>query len=216
MNTEKKQSEIFKKVFLLRFFYGKIIRKKLKNEENNDFKPMKISIMMLIIILPFIIVGATFAREVYVLYNCDYMIVYNYQEAWVNSTDTNIAVIDNKPVTLSLELYKFDRDGDRLKPKNFDVTYNDYGVEISKGVLESDKEIIDNKDIEKIALDALEMCKTAKSANVIYIEEGKCAIIELMDDVGRGTVLGKYFYYDNTYIKSINPEGDFERIICYK
>ena len=192
------------------------IRKKIKKSDNSDFKPMSIRMMLLLIIIPIIIVGAPFAREVYVLYNCDYMIVYNYQEAWIESTDTNIAVINNEPVTISLELYMFDREGIDVETENYDVTYNDSGAEISKGVLKSDKVIVNNKDIEKIALDALEMCTNAKSADVIYIAEGKYTIITLLDEVGHGTVLGGYFYYDNTCITSINPEGDLHSVISYR
>jgi len=48
------------------------------------------------------------------------------------------------------------------------------------------------------------------------LAEGKIAIIVLVSEETHGTQLGEYFYYDNTYIKSINTHGSLESITYYK
>ena len=72
------------------------------------------------------------------------------------------------------------------------------------------------EDIKKIALDAKERCPSARGAYIDYFSEGKIAIIVLMSEETHGTQLGEYFYYDNTYIKSINTHGSLESITYYK
>ena len=49
-----------------------------------------------------------------------------------------------------------------------------------------------------------------------YFPEGKYAIISLMSEETRGRTLGQYFYYDSTYIQSINTHGSLEAIVYYK
>lgn len=190
--------------FILNIICVICIRKKLKKEEQLDYNPMNIKVMILLIVLPIIIVALPFIREVYILYNCDYMIVYNYQEGWINSTDTNIAVYNNKPVTLSLELYMFERDGKKTNTTHCEAVYSDSGV------------VIQDHNVEDEALDVFKNNSNAKSADIYYFENGKYVIITLLADVGHGTVLGEYFYYDDTLVTSISTLGDLEKVICYK
>ena len=65
-------------------------------------------------------------------------------------------------------------------------------------------------------MDAKERCPSAKSSFIDYFSEGNYAIIELLSEDGHGTVLGEYFYYNNTYIKNITTHGSFESIIYYE
>ena len=65
-------------------------------------------------------------------------------------------------------------------------------------------------------MDAKERCPSAIGAYIDYFSEGKIAIIVLMSEETHGTQLGEYFYYDNTYIKSINTHGSLESITYYK
>ena len=189
-----------------------LFKEKIKNEDNSDYKPMSIKIMILLIILPIVIAVVPLAREVYVLYNCEYMVMYNYQEGVIDSVDTNYAILDNKPIKLSLDLLKFDREGVKMSIENVHLSYTDAGIEVKHGNLDSSE----NSDIEKIAMDALDKCSSAKSAEVDFIPEAKYAIITLMDGEDGGTILGTYFYYDNGYVQSIDNGGDLERVLRYK
>lgn len=200
--------------FILNIICIICVKRKLKKAEETDYKPMNIKVMLLLLVLPIIIVVVPFSYEAYILYNCDYMVIYNYQEAWINSTDTNIAIYNNKPVVLSLELDAFDREGEKVKVKHCDAVYSDNGVELTIGVL--DEEVIQNENLERVALDAVEKCPNAKSAYIYYFESEKYAIITLLEEIGHGTILDEYFYYNNDLVTSISPLGDLEKVICYK
>lgn len=67
-----------------------------------------------------------------------------------------------------------------------------------------------------MALDAKERCPSARGASIDYFSEGNYAIIVLMSEEKYGTQLGEYFYYNDTYIKSINTLGNLKSIIYYK
>lgn len=49
--------------------------------------------------------------ELYVINNCNYLLKYNYQTGIIQSDDTYIAIINNKPVTITLQKNLFNRKG---------------------------------------------------------------------------------------------------------
>lgn len=186
--------------------------KKINNTVSNNFIIKKYIIMIIIPILIFII---PYIYELYVINKCNYLLKYNYQNGIIQSNDTYIAIINNKPVTITLQKNIFDRRGVSTSELNYDITYTN-SIEISTRDSSYNKKIIENEDINKISMDAKERCPFAKGAFIDYFPEGNYAIIVLMSEETHGTQLGEYFYYDNTYIKSINTHGSLESITYYK
>lgn len=137
---------------------------------------------------------------------------YNYQDGIVQSDDTYIAIINNKPVSITLQKNLFNRKGLSTNELNYNIIYTN-NIEISTENSKFEKIIIENEDIKKIALDAKERCPSAKGADIDYFSEGKYAIIALTSE---RTLLGEYFYYNNTYIKNINTHGSLDSITYYK
>lgn len=190
-----------------------VIRKKLKQRLDNDFSPMTLKKFIVITLIPIIILVVPLAYELYIIKNCEYIITYNYQEAWINSEDTYIAIMNNEPVTVTLRKDILDREGRITREIYYDVVYNN-DIKVKEGGYGGN--IVENEDIKKIALDALEKCPSAKGATVNYFPEGKYAIIRLRDGEESGTVLGEYFYYENVYVQSISTHGDLDEIIYYE
>ncbi len=185
---------------------------KSNNTISNNFVFKKYIILIIIPILIFII---PYIYELYVINNCNYLLKYNYQNGIIQSDDTYIAIINNKPVIITLQKNIFDRRGVSTSVLNYDLTYTN-GIEISTRDSSYNKKIIENEDIKKISTDAKERCPSAKGAFIYYFSEGNYAIIVLMSEETYGTQLGEYFYYNNTYIKSINTHGSLESITYYK
>ena len=109
----------------------------------------------------------------------------------------------------------FNRKGFSAKKLNYNIIYTN-GVEISTRDSSYNKIIVENEDIKKIALDVKERCPSARGAFIDYFSEGNYAIIGLTLEETYGSQLGEYFYYDNTYIQSINTHGSLESITYYK
>mgnify|MGYP004506275907 CR=1 FL=1 len=191
------------------------INKKIKKLNNTDCNSSSAKKYIIASIIPVIIFIIPYIYELYIINNCNYLLKYNYQYGIIQSDDTYIAIINNKPVSITLEKNLFNRKGLSTNELNYDIIYTN-DIEISTRDSEYNKIIIENEDIKKIALDAKERCPSAKGAYIDYFSEGKFAIIALMEEESYGTVLGKYFYYDNTYIKSINTHGSLEDITYYK
>ena len=186
--------------------------KKIDNTNCNSFNIKKYIIISIIPVIVFII---PYIYELYVINNCNYLLKYNYQNGIIQSDDTYIAIINNKPVSITLQKNLFNRKGLSTNELNYNIIYTN-GIEISTRDSKYNKIIIENEDIKKIALDAKEGCPSARGAYIDYFSEGKIAIIVLMSEETHGTQLGEYFYYDNTYIKSINTHGSLESITYYK
>lgn len=185
----------------IRYINGKIPK---SNNTNN-----KLSFKYIFLtIIPAIIVLVPYIYELYLLTKCNYLLEYNYQNGIVQSDYTYIAVVDNKPFTLTLQKNLFIRKGSSTEELRYNVIYTN-GIEIS----EKDSNY---ENIMKIALNAKEKCSSAKGAHINYFPEGKFAIIELLSEENYGTVLAEYFYYDNTYIQSIKTTGTLISVIRYK
>lgn len=191
------------------------INKKIKKLDNTDCNSFSIKKYIIISIIPVIVFIIPYIYELYVINNCNYLLKYNYQNGIIQSDDTYIAIINNKPVSITLQKNIFNRKGLSTNELNYNIIYTN-GIEISTRDSKYDKIIIENEDIKKIALDAKERCPSARGAYIDYFSEEKIAIIVLMSEETHGTQLGEYFYYDNTYIKSINTHGSLESITYYK
>lgn len=191
------------------------INKKIKKLDNTDCNSFSIKKYIIISIIPVIVFIIPYIYELYVINNCNYLLKYNYQNGIIQSDDTYIAIINNKPVSITLQKNLFNREGLSTNELNYNIIYTN-GIEISTRDSKYNKIIIENEDIKKIALDAKERCPSARGAYIDYFSEGKIAIIVLMSEETHGTQLGEYFYYDSTYIKSINTHGSLESITYYK
>ncbi len=179
-------------------------------DNQKTVKKRKSLLFLILEIIPIILFVFSYSYELYIINNCDYLLKYNYQSGMISSEDIYIAVIKNKPVTVTLEKNIFDRKGKESKVERYEVIYNDE-VEISTKDSNSD-----NKIIKNIALDSKKKCKDAKSAIISFLPEGEYAIVELLSDEGSGTLLGEYFYQNGKYVKSIMINGDLESVIYYE
>lgn len=188
---------------------------KIKKLDNTDYNNLSIKKYIISIIIPVIVFIIPYMYELYVINNCNYLLKYNYQNGIIQSDDTYIAIINNKPITITLQKNLFNRKGLSTNELNYNIIYTN-DIEISTMDSKYNKIIIENEDIKKIALSAKERCSSARGAFIDYFSEGNFAIIELVSEETHGTVLGEYFYYDNTYIKSISTHGRLESITYYK
>ena len=190
------------------------INRKIKKSNNTNYNNLSIKKYSILIIIPVIVFIIPYMYELYIINNCNYLLQYNYQNGIIQSDDTYIAIINNKPVTLTLQTNLFNRKGIVTNNLYYDIIYTN-DIEISTRDSSYNKITMENEDIKNIALNARERCPSAKGASLYYFSEGKYAIITLTSEETHGTVLGEYFYYDNTYIQSINTHGSLESIIYY-
>lgn len=191
------------------------INRKIKKSNNTDINNFSVKKYIVISLIPVIVFVIPYIYELYIISNCKYLLKFNYQNGIIQSDNTYIAIINNKPVSITLQENLFNRKGISTNELNYDIIYTN-GIEISTRDSKYDKITIENEDIKKIALDAKERCPSAKGAHLDYFSEGKVAIIELLSEESYGRILGEYFYYDNTYIQSINTHGSLESITYYK
>ena len=188
---------------------NKVIKKQ-KTEKNN-----RSLLYLFITIIPVILFVFAYSFELYVINKCDYILKYNYQNGIIISEDTYIAIINNKPLSVTLQKNIFDRNGKQYEGEEYKAIYNDE-VEISIINSNYKEEIVDNRKIKEVALAAKEKNKDAKSAYVYYLPEGEYTIIKLLSGKDSGTILGEYFYYNGKYIKSIETNGNLESVIYYE
>ena len=162
--------------------------------------------------------------ELYIINNCNYLLEYNYQNGWIESDDTYIAIINDRPVSITLQKNLFNRKSDFIIDdyNNFDYYQIFYGVD-EKSIsisawnkLTRDYEYIEDENIEKIALNAKKICESAKGAQLTYLPEKNYAIVTLTSEKSSGTILGEYFYHNNEYIQNIHTHGNLKSINYYK
>jgi hypothetical protein len=193
------------------------INKKIKKSGNADDNEQGTRKYIILCIAPVIIFLVPYLYELYVMNSCDYLLKYNYQNGIIQSEDTYIAIVHNKPVTITLQKNLFSRYGISTKESRYSVVYvyND-DMEISARDSVNNKILTENDSIGKIALDAKERSSAAKGASIVYFSEGKYAIVSLMSEENHGAQLGQYFYYDSTYVKEVSTHGGLESVIYYR
>ena len=187
---------------------NKILKKeKIKTTSQKAYSPVLIISVLLLVFSYFF--------ELFVINNCDYLLRYNYQEGFINSEDTYIAIIYDKPITITLLKNIFNRQGKLITGESYNIKYNsDSTISISNY---KEKEI-DNKIIRRIAEKAKNKCADAREAEVEYLPNGKYAIITLSSifNHGVGINLEEQFYAKGKYIKSIKTKGSLESITHYE
>lgn len=198
--------------FIIQIISIWFINKKKNYVDSNILNLKKCIIWSLFPVAVFVI---PYIYELYIINNCTYLLKYNYQNGIVQSDNMYIAIINKKPVSVTLQKNLVHRNGVFTSELNYDIIYNN-DIEISIRDSEYNKIIIENDNIKEIALDARERCPHAKGAYVDYFSEENMAIIVLLTEENWGTELGEYFYYDNTYVKSVDTLGDLVSIIYYK
>lgn len=188
---------------------NKLLKTKKKTDNNRSTK------YLVIMLIPALLFVCAYLFELYVINRCEYLLKYNYQSGMISSEDTYMAIINNKPLSVTLQKNLFNRNGKSYEGENYNVIYNDE-VEISTINSNYEKKIIDNEKLKAVSLDAKEKSKDAKSAIIYYLPKGEYVIISLLSNKNSGTVLGEYFYYNGKYVKSINIKGDLESVIYYE
>lgn len=143
------------------------------------------------------------------------MLEYNYQNGFIQSDNTYIAIIHNRPVNITLQKNLFNRQGLSTRIKNYDVVYTN-GTLITTLDLNRNEVVVEDENIKMVVVDAKERSKSAKGAFINYFEEKNYAIIMLTSKENSGSILGKYFYSNNKYVKSIHTHGSLEHITYYK
>ena len=106
------------------------INRKIKKSNNTDYNILSIKKYIILSIIPVIVFIIPYVYELYVINNCNYLLKYNYQTGIIQSDDTYIAIINNKPVTITLQKNLFNRKGFSAKKLNYNIIYTN-GVEIS-------------------------------------------------------------------------------------
>jgi len=192
------------------------VNKRINNLNSNTLNNSTSKIYIIMIIIPILVFIIPFIYELYLINNCTYLLHYNYQNGFVQSDDTYIAIVNNKPVTITLLKNIFERKGTSVNEIKYNIKYTN-DIEISTTDSNYNETIIENENIKNIAIDAKNRYPSANEAYIDYFKEEGCAIISLVfeRENGVGSVLGEYFYYNNTYIKSIKTHGDLESIIYY-
>lgn len=191
------------------------INRKIKKSGNADDNERGTRKYIILCIVPVIVFLVPYLYELYVMNNCDYLLKYNYQNGIIQSEDTYIAIVHNKPVTITLQKNLFSRYGISTRESRYSVVYTD-DMEISARDSVNNKILTENDSIGKIALDAKERSSAAKGASIVYFSEGKYAIVSLMSEENHGAQLRECFYYDNTYVKDVSTHGSLESVIYYR
>jgi len=185
------------------------INKLLKNKKVVSNKSIKYIVIMIIPIILFI---SAYAYELYIINKCNYILKYNYQNGIVISKNTYIAIINDKTISITLKKNPFHRSERLYNREDYKVKYGE-PIEITIRKSNYEKEKINDKNIEKIALDARKKNKAAKSALINYIPDGEYAIIQLLSEEDLGTVLDEYFYHNGEYVQTIQTSGDLDAVI---
>lgn len=168
-----------------------------------------------VLIISVLLVVFSYVFELFIINNCDYLLKYNHQDGIIISENTYIAIIYNRPITITLQKNLFKRQGKIIKNERYEIKYkNDDTISIKNNL---DDEI-DNEDIRKIAIDAQKKYPDVGSAVITYLPEGKYAIINLTSKFNNGVAnsLEEQFYAKEKYIKSIKTKGSLETITSYK
>lgn len=180
-----------------------LIQKKITKRDKSN---KKISVKYIVImILPIVLFLIPYSFELYVINKCDFLLKYNYQNGIIQSDDSYLAIINNKPVEITLQKNLFNRQGKAVNINHYVIVYSDIN-----------NQQFNNSMIKKIALDAKEKSKDAKSATIDYIPDGKYAIVTLLSSKNGGSILGEYFYSNGKYIKDVVTHGSLDSITYYK
>ena len=182
-----------------------------KAQTDKTTTKLNLTLYTLLAIVPALLAIVPFAYESYLLYNCEYLLKFNYQNGIIQSDDTYIAIINHKPTTITLQL---NRKGKTTDKQYYEVSYVD-GTKVTTRDSKFNKVLAENNNLEKIAADAKKKAPSAQGGSIYYFPEGKYVIIHVTSDEGSGLVLGEYFYYNNNYVSDIDTHGTLETVTYY-
>lgn len=182
-----------------------------KSQTDESSAKLNLTLYILLAIVPALFLVVPFAYESYILYSCEYLLKFNYQNGIIQSEDTYIAIINHKPTTITLQI---DRKGKTANSIHYDVSYVD-GTKITTRDSHFNKVPVEDNNLEKVATDAKKRNPSAQGGTIYYFPEGKYAIIHVTSGEGSGLVLGEYFYYNNNYVSNIDTHGSLETITYY-
>ena len=183
--------------------------KKLKDEECKKDSLRKFIIISLIPIAIFLI---PYSYELYIMNHCTYLLEYYYEGDY-----TYYAIINDRPVAITLQENIFYRPSVETEEVNYDIEYGD-GIEITTLDENHDWVIVENEYIKKIATDAKEKYPEATDASIDYFVEGGYAIVRFSEwkTKNLGTVIGEYFYSGETGVTSSRTHGSLRRVTYYE
>ena len=190
----------------------KTLFEKSKNSLKIGTKIAFIPIAALIIIIPVLILAIPFKKELYIINNSDYILMYNYQDGIIISKNTYIALFNGKAGIISL----------KYRPKNeknanvshYTVVYGDE-VEIRKYESYNNYIEIQDERIKNIAIDVQKRVPSAKSLDVDYFRDKDYVLVEALSEVGYGSVLEESLYYQGKYVQKIHTSGSLKTIKYY-
>ena len=191
------------------------VNKKIELKSNTSYEKLSTKKYTIIILLPILVFTIPYIYELYVLNVCNYLLEYNYQNGFIQSDNTYIAIIHNRPVNITLQKNLFNRQGLSTRIKNYDVVYTN-GTLITTLDSNRNEVVVEDENIKMVAIDAKERSKSAKGAFIEYFKEENYAIITLTSKENSGSILGEYFYSNNKYVKSIHTHGSLKSITYYK
>ena len=191
------------------------VNNKIELESNTSYEKISTKKYIIISILPVLIFTIPYIYELYALNNCSYLLEYNYQNGFIQSDDTYIAIVNNRPVNITLRKNLFNRQGVSTRMKTYDVVYTN-GTLITTLDSNRNEVVEEDENIKMVVMDAKERSKLAKGAFIKYFEEENYAIITLTSKENSGSILGEYFYSNNKYVKNIYTHGSLKSITYYK
>jgi len=190
-----------------------IITNLKRSREKNGFS--KIVVGMLIAI-PFLILLVPIGYETYLLNKCSYLLTYNYQNGIIQSDDTYIAIVDGKPVTVTLQKNILGRQSTAFTSDYGGSVYCNLVFEGENITFEDPEETPqDAVTILAVARDARIRQSAALSASADYFPEGNYTIITLCDQENGGTVLAEYFYSGSEFVDEVFTEGNLSSVAYY-
>lgn len=194
-----------------------IIVSKIKKQGKTTLPSYDAKKVRLVLYLPLIIFLVPYLYELYILNNCSYLLSYNYQNGIIISEDTYIAIINNKPITITLEKNLFTR-----KPKNshehldidgYTVTYEKDGAILIEKSYDEIVNITDlEEDVSKIIMKLKKDYPKTSKVYIDYFKEKKYILLALVSE--EGSINKEYFYYNNKYIP-IQTHGNLVKVTYY-
>ena len=185
---------------------------KIKKSTNTDYKELSIKKIIILAAIPVIIFLVPYIYELFMLNNCSYILTYEDRSGVMFSETEYIAIVNNKPVTVTLKGSIFSKNGQSTNDIHYTVDYSNNTIKTKDS--KNNKTLEEN--IKQIALDAKTRCSSANVAMVCYLPEGKYAIVNLMEEEDSETNLGTYIYHNNKYIQATSIGNNFQSVTYYK
>jgi hypothetical protein len=191
-----------------------IITNLKSSTERNGFAKILVCIL---IAIPLLVLLVPFGYETYLLNKCSYLLTYNYQNGIIQSDYTCIAIVDGKPVTVTLQKNILGRQSTSFTSDYRDFVHYDIVFESENITFEDPEEAPQDADkILVVARDAKLRQSAARSAFADYFPEGDYTMITLCDQEDGGTLLAEYFYSGGEFVDEVHTVGGLSSIAYYE